>query len=209
MNTFSRIRQKIYPLFFPLYRMVSSVKWKKYLRENKKIRLNIGAGDTFYPGWFWTDLATLDMTDRNQYLKLLGGRKINNILCEHVLEHLDDDQVKKFAECAAEFGAEDICVRIAVPDGFHTNPVYIDKVKPFGSGKGAHDHKQLFNYKNLSAVFEKAEFKAELVEYWDEHGVFHTVYEDDDKGYVRRSAKNKSGDHNVYSSLIIDFYKSK
>ncbi len=209
MNTFSKIRQKVYPLFFPVYRLVSNLKWKQYLRENDRIRLNIGAGDTFYPGWFWTDLATLDMTNREHYKKLLGSRKINNVLCEHVLEHLGDDEVIRFTECMAEFGADDICVRIAVPDGYHTNPVYIDRVKPFGSGKGAHDHKQLFNHENLSQVFEKAGFRAEFIEFWDKGGVFHTVYADDNKGYVRRSAKNKAGDHNVYSSLIIDFYKKR
>ena len=36
--------------------------------------------------------------------------------------------------------------RIAVPDGFHTDPSYIENVKPGGTGEGSEDHKNLFNY---------------------------------------------------------------
>jgi len=43
-------------------------------------------------------------------------------------------------------------LRVAVPDGFHPNPGYIERVKPGGTGPGAGDHKILYTYRTLSAI---------------------------------------------------------
>ena len=59
-------------------------------------------------------------------------------------------------------------------------------------------------------VFEKCGFKGEAIEYWDEEGIFHKGYKDDEKGIITRSfindERNKNGNP-VYTSLIIDFKK--
>jgi predicted SAM-dependent methyltransferase len=82
-------------------------------------------------------------------------------------------------------------------------------VKPGGSGEGAQDHKQLFNYKSMSSLFGRFGFKAEMIEYWDEDGKFHSNYSDEN-GHIyrcfRNDLRNKDGKPN-YTSLIIDFYK--
>ncbi len=61
-----------------------------------------------------------------------------------------------------KYSADDINIRIAVPDGFHKDENYIRSVKPGGTGIGADDHKHLFNYKSLSTLFEKQGFVSYL-----------------------------------------------
>jgi len=108
------------------------------------------------------------------------------------------------------YTSDKVNIRIAVPDGFHPDKNYIERVKPGGSGEGAHDHKNLFDYKSLTNLFEKHGFKSKLIEYWDEDGVFHSNYFNDNKGFIDRSflndSRNKDGKPN-YTSLIIDFTK--
>ncbi|KOY88069.1 hypothetical protein AD998_05385 [bacterium 336/3] len=152
----------------------------------------------------------LDVTDEACYKKMLGNNKIYKILAEHVFEHLTTEQIKTALHFFYKYSTEDINIRIAVPDGFHTDNKYIEEVKIGGTGYGSDDHKQLFNYQTLGALFEEAGFKSFPVEYWDEQGIFHAGYKDDDKGMIRRSmlhdARNKDGKPH-YTSLIMDFTK--
>ena len=109
-----------------------------------------------------------------------------------------------------KYSSKDINIRIAVPDGFHKDKKYIQRVKPGGTGEGAKDHKHLFNYKSLTGLFEAQNFKAKFVEYWDEEGNFHSIYSNDENGYVKRSFINDSRNSDGtphYTSLIIDFSK--
>jgi len=184
--------------------------WQYYLRTAKEIKIIVGAGKTKYKGWFNTDIDTLDVTNENDFKKYFKNKKIKNILAEHILEHLKDDELNLMVMNFFKYSDKDVNIRIAVPDGFHSEVSYIDKVKPGGSGEGAHDHKHLFNYKSLSKLFEKNGFRSELIEYWDEAGKLHTKYKNDDNGYITRSfindERNKNGKPN-YTSLIIDFSK--
>ena len=105
---------------------------------------------------------------------------------------------------------QDVVIRIAVPDGFHKDKVYIDLVKPGGFGEGADDHKQLFNYKTLIKKFGAHGFIGKPVEYWDEKQQFHQGYTNDNLGYVMRSFINDERNANKkpnYTSLIVDFTK--
>lgn len=208
---YSDFKQFIYKLIFvPILRILNYYKWKKYLNNSKKINLIIGAGTTDYKGWFATDIWTLDVTNENNYKKYFSNKQINKILAEHVLEHLTNQDLDKMLNNFYKYSANNINIRIAVPDGFHSNKNYIDRVKPGGTGEGASDHKNLFTYKSLSNLFEQKGFKTKLIEYWDENGKFHSIYSNDENGYISRCLinddRNKNGVH-IYTSLIIDFYK--
>ena len=200
------LRKYFYKISFPFFYL----KWFYYSIFNKKIKLLVGAGLTSYNSWFSTDVHFLDITKESDFRKLFKKRKIDNILAEHVLEHLTSEQLKLMVANFYKYSSENINIRIAVPDGFHNNPQYINQVIPGGTGNGAHDHKHLFNYKTLCEYFEAAGFKARLIEYWDEYKQFNTIYTNDDKGTIRRSflndKRNSDGLPN-YTSLIIDFYK--
>ena len=140
---------------------------KSQLRKKRKI--NVGCADVeFDEEWFSCDIHTLDITDRDNWKRLVGSVKLNNIFAEHVWEHLSKEDVVLANSNCYKFLKKGGRLRIAVPDGFHPDKRYIDYVKPNGTGAGADDHKALYNYKTLSILLENAGFKTEMLEYWDE-----------------------------------------
>jgi predicted SAM-dependent methyltransferase len=202
----------------PFYKWYCKRKWDKrwqtYLQENQTINLNVGASITRFKGWFPTDIEInsyyLDVTSETDFESMLGKQKVSKILAEHVFEHLTTAQILQALPLFYKYSTSDVNIRIAVPDGFHTDKNYIEMVRIGGTGEGADDHKQLFTYQTLGALFEKAGFKAFPVEYWDEHGQFHQGYQDDENGYIKRSmlhdSRNQAGKP-IYTSLIMDFRK--
>jgi predicted SAM-dependent methyltransferase len=103
-------------------------------------------------------------------------------------------------------------LRIAVPDGFHPDPDYIEYVRPGGTGAGADDHKVLYNYKLLSEQLRRAGFEVTLLEYWDENGDFHFRPWSSRDGYISRSRDHDERNQNgtlAYTSLIVDAIKPK
>lgn len=203
-------KQFIYKLLIPLIRVYKYLSWRFYLLTCKEVKLIVGAGPTKYKGWFATDIVTLDITKESDFEKYFGKKKIKNVLAEHVLEHLTDQELEKMIKNFYKYSDEKINIRIAVPDGFHSDENYISIVKPGGKGEGAEDHKNLFNVNSLSSLFERFGFVAQPVEYWDEDRKFHQGYKDSINGYIIRSfindKRNKDGKP-VYTSLIVDFAK--
>lgn len=155
---YKKIKKIIYKLLIPLIKIYSRSSFKIYLHNNKEINLVIGAGGTKFENWFSTDVDTLDVTKEKDFEKYFIPPKINKILAEHVIEHLTINEINIMLKNLYKYSTRDINVRIAVPDGFHTDTEYIQKVKPNGTGEGAFDHKHLFNYKSLSEIAEKQNF---------------------------------------------------
>jgi predicted SAM-dependent methyltransferase len=67
-------------------------------------------------------------------------------------------------------------LRVAVPDGLHPDPAYVDTVKA-GAGTAvptsgldgnAANHKALYTYRTLRQLFESAGFRVIMYEYFDE-----------------------------------------
>jgi predicted SAM-dependent methyltransferase len=96
-------------------------------------------------------------------------------------------------------------VRIAVPDGYHTDRAYQEHVAPPVNG-----HTFLWNFKSLSAVMLNAGFRVELLEWWNANGFNRRPWDAAD-GMIHRSfehdERNKDGKPN-YTSLIIDGFKT-
>ncbi len=207
---YSKFKQVVYQKLIPLIRIWKYLSWNYYLNTNDSINLIVGAGPFKFKGWFSTDIATLDVTNENHFKKYFKDKKINKILAEHVLEHLTNEDLELLVTHLYKYSADDINIRIAVPDGFHKDENYIRIVKPSGTGIGADDHKHLFNYKTLSSLFEKQGFVSYLKEYWDEEAEFRTIYFNDDFGMIRRSFINDDRNKDKiprYTSLIVDFKK--
>lgn len=207
MKNFRNSLNNIYKLLRTYH---ARILWKQWIKKENKIKINIGASETKFEGWFQTEQYFLDVSNRKDFVKMFSDHKINYILAEHVLEHVTNNDLAIMLKNFVDFTHDDINIRIAVPDGFHIDPVYIENVRPGGTGAGAHDHKNLFTYRSLSKLFSDAGFKAHPIEYWDEKGIFHQGYLNDEKGHIRRSfindSRNASGKP-VYTSLIIDFTK--
>jgi len=177
-------------------------------------KLNIGAGPDGaapeYKDWVATDIEILDITDTENWKKLLGKKQLDNILAEHVWEHLSDNDTKLANLNCFKFLKKGGKLRIAVPDGFHPDATYIENVRPGGKGVGSDDHKILYTYKSMKDRLEAAGFKVDLVEYWDEHGTFQFKDWDPADGYIKRSRlndpRNQKGEL-VYTSLFVDAVK--
>ncbi len=207
---YKELKQFGYRLFIPFIRIYKFLHWRLYLLTCKEVKIVIGAGTTKYKGWFSTDIVILDVTKESDFIKYFSKKKIRNILAEHVLEHLTDYELEKMINNFYKYSDDEINIRIAVPDGFHSDIEYISIVKPGGTGEGADDHKNLFNVNSISSLFKKFGFTAFPVEYWDEERKFHQDYKDDANGYIIRSFLNDKRNRNgkpVYTSLIIDFKK--
>jgi predicted SAM-dependent methyltransferase len=181
-----------------------------FLRQDK-IKFNVGSGGiSADKKWYATDIKTLDITKESDWRRMLFFLKVDNIMAEHVWEHLTDNDTEIANRNCFKYLKSGGTLRLAVPDGFNPDLVYIEHVRPGGSGPGADDHKVLYNYKLMKERLEKAGFKVTLLEYWDEHGEFHFVDWTDDNGRINRSrrydARNKDGKLG-YTSLILDAVK--
>ena len=209
---YKKFKQFVYRQLIPVIRLLKKINWLIYLKTHSEIKIVVGAGPTKYKCWFSTDIITLDVTNESHFKKYFKKKRLHRVLAEHVLEHLTQIELESMINNFQKYSSNDVVVRIAVPDAFHNDRSYIERVKPGGTGDGADDHKYLFNYKSLSKLFEAQNFKAEFVEYWDESGNFHKGYSNDENGYIKRSFVNDSRNSDGiphYTSLIVDFTKSK
>lgn len=207
---YKNLKQFIYKFLIPFIRVYKYLSWRIYLIASREINLVIGAGPTKYIGWFSTDIVTLDVTKESEFNKYFSTKKISKVLAEHVLEHLNEIELRLMANNLYKYSTAKVNIRIAVPDGYHADSEYIEMVKPGGKGEGAFDHKNLFTVDTLSKIFVEAGFIAYPVEYWDENRKFHQGYINDENGYIIRSfindKRNSDGQPN-YTSLIVDFRK--
>ncbi len=170
------------------------------------LKVVIGAGDTRYAGWVHTDVPYLDATTPSHWARYFERGSIQRILAEHVFEHLTPAQLTAFLMTVRPYLTADARIRIAVPDGNHPNPAYIEYVRPGGTGDGAHDHKVLYTADSLSAAIYSGGFVPLLLEYYDEEGAFHQHPWDAADGHIQRTPASDSPQHRAlnYSSLICD-----
>lgn len=177
-----------------------------YIETPKKI--NIGSGNIDLDNtWINTDIDSLNVTKQEDWRKFLHNIKLDNIMAEHVWEHLSEKDAELANINCFNFLKSGGILRVAVPDGFNPDKNYIDYVKPNGYGAGSEDHKILYNYKIMKEKLERIGFKVKLLEYWDESGLFHSVDWTNEAGKIIRSKRydeRNQGGQIKYTSLIVD-----
>lgn len=178
------------------------------LGKSQDVKLNIGSSVIHYDGWVSLDLPFFNLTREDLWLYFFGETVIDNILMEHVLEHLSYKEVKLSLSLAWKYMHKDGIIRIAVPDRNHPNPRYIEYSKPGGSGLGADDHKSFWSYSDFEELATELNYDINFIEYYDEKGELHCHELRDELGIIRRSFR-KIKDHEIegYSSLIFDLKK--
>jgi len=190
-------------------RTVGSYKLK-HSAQQPQIKIVVGSSGIFDVGWTPTDVEYLDLTKIEDWKKHFKESSIDAILSEHVWEHLTLQDGLTAAKICFQYLKPDGYLRVAVPDGYHTNKEYIDWVKVNGSGEGAYDHKVLYNHESFYNLFKEAGFQVDLLEYFDKDGSFHRNEWDVKDGKIHRTSqfddRNKYGQLN-YTSLIIDAKK--
>lgn len=190
--------------------MLDEIQLKSKIRKTEDdLNIIIGAHNTNYENWLPTNIENLNLLDQAAFQNLFEEKKASRFLAEHVFEHITYDDAFIALKNCYQYMKKGGTIRIAVPDGFHPNPDYINMVKPGGTGEGAHDHKLLYDYKKLSKVLEDAGFKAIPLEYYDEQGHFHFSEWDSKDGHVHRSKRydKRFNEPIGYSSLIVDGIK--
>tara|TARA_B100000809_G_C14963506_1_gene468295 strand:+ start:64 stop:765 length:702 start_codon:yes stop_codon:yes gene_type:complete len=190
---------------------------KKILEEKKKnneLKIIIGASGTNQKDWISTERETFDMLKPEKWLSVVEKHSIKYILAEHVFEHLTIEEGKKSIETCLTFLKEGGNLRIAVPDAFHPSKQYREYSKPGGSGSGASDHKEFYDYRKINKILSSFTDFIQIIflEYYDENGKLHTKNIDKEKGLIERTTNSKRilpGTNDIYSSLIVDIILKK
>ena len=203
-----------------LHRIESKINYKlmivretyrlKQAAQSSSVKIVLGASDKFDEGWICTDIEYLNLLTPKHWKRCFRKNSIDAMLAEHVWEHLTIHDGLVAAKQCFEYLKPGGYLRVAVPDGFHPDPKYIEWVNVGGTGLGADDHKVLFTYESLTNLFLKAGYRIELLEYFDSEGKFHFVNWDPQAGKILRSRRfdyrNTNGELK-YSSIILDAFK--
>ncbi len=177
---------------------------------HRPLRIVIGASGHFEPGWVPTDVELLNLLLPDAWTQYVNEASVDALLAEHVWEHLSLADGAVAAHTCYRYLTPGGHLRVAVPDGFHPDPAYIDWVKPGGIGPGCEDHDLLYNHQTFAPLFQTAGFEVQLLEYFDQTGTFHCTDWNPLDGKIERSKRfderNADGRLN-YTSLILDAKK--
>lgn len=201
-NDFIKLRSEIYFI-------ILGYKFKTLVKKTPR-KIIVGAGGVFHDGWVPSDIGYFNILKPGEWQKYFHKNSIDAILAEHVWEHLTKDEGAMAANLCFQYLKKGGYIRIAVPDGMSPNQEYIEYVRPSGKGLGADDHKILYDYKSLKEILEVSGFKVDLLEYYDENGIFHFKEWDPRDGKINRSKRfdERNLDNNLnYTSIIVDAKK--
>jgi predicted SAM-dependent methyltransferase len=193
-----------------LYKAIKGYVTLKRKGRQPPIKIVIGAAGVSEGEWIATDIEYLNLLKPSHWKRYFKINTIEAILAEHVWEHLTQEDGLTAARQCFQYLKPGGYLRVAVPDGFHPDPDYIELVKVGGTGLGSSDHKVLYNYETLKKLFEKAGYEVRLLEYFDKRGSFKFLDWDEKAGKIFRSKRfderNINGKLN-YTSIILDAYK--
>jgi len=176
------------------------------------LKIVLGAGGKQYDGWTATERAELDLLDATTWPAFgLEPGTVDAMLAEHVWEHFSPEDARAAAALCHAYLRSGGYLRLAVPDGNHPSPEYIDWVRPGGVGAGSNTHAVLYTHEALRAMLTGAGFGVRLLEWWDDDGQFHRELWDEAGGYIERCAardpRNDGGRTLTYTSLLLDAVK--
>ena len=101
-------------------------------------------------------------------------------------------------------------MRVAVPDGFHPSQQCQELRRQGGSEIGSGGHGSLYNHHSFAESFLQVGFQVQLIEFFDQEGVFHSNHWDVSKGMVKRSLlfdERNIDQPFAYTSLVLDAVK--
>jgi predicted SAM-dependent methyltransferase len=191
-------------------RIAAQRKTLRAFAEQGSGRIVIGSSGTAPEGWVATDREVVDLLREDTWLRYFAFGSLDAILAEHVWEHLPAEVAGRCVGTCFRFLKPGGYLRVAVPDGLHPDPRYIDQVRPGGSGPGADDHKVLYTYTSFRDLFAREGFDVRLYEYYDESGRFQYQEWNPQSGLIRRSLRfdeRNSPGHPVYTSIVLDAMK--
>jgi len=181
------------------------------------LKIIIGAGGIHQPGWRSLEERDLDITKPEQWGRLFYPDSIDCILAEHVWEHLTPQEALMAAANCYAYLKPGGNLRIAVPDGNHPSPHYLEWVRP-GRGWNGSDHKVLYSYRTMGQLLSRVGFDVELREFFDDQRRLHSPKPlNPEQGRIQRTFHGYSRTFvgalvsafldTAYTSLIVDARK--
>lgn len=204
------LKRKLKPFYLKYDFKKDRKKFKEALANFEEYKIVVGSSGIFQDGWIPSEIDVLNLLKEDTWANFFEPASVSHILAEHVWEHLNKDEGVVAAKTCYRFLKKQGRLRIAVPDGYHSDPNYIEYVKVGGTGQGADDHKILYNYQTLSYMLKRVGFQVDILEFFDESGQFHHKEWGIHDGFIHRSLKHDKRNSNGlpnYTSLIIDAIK--
>jgi predicted SAM-dependent methyltransferase len=194
------------------HRRFGASRLRRMLAATPRKRVIIGSSDRYDSGWIPAEMEFLNLLKQADWDRFFQPTSLDAILAEHVWEHLTEEEAHEAARRCFEYLRPGGYLRVAVPDGLHPNPTYLEWVKPGGASpmQIANDHKVLYTYTTLKRLFERSGFRVHLYEYFDEGGTFHYNDWDVKAGKIWRSKrfdKRNTGGTLIFTSIILDAVK--
>lgn len=155
------------------------------------LNVAVGVAGEKQMGWLHLLQSELDVTKEEDWNRHFQPGSINNILAEHVWEHLTWTQAHKATRLCFRFLKPGGRLRLAVPDAMHASTFIVDAVSATGSLAHEHGHLVDYNYKLIGRLLSEEGFEIQFQDWWDENKNFYSNYSgNDDHGYVIRSYAN-------------------
>jgi predicted SAM-dependent methyltransferase len=186
---------------------------RRELAASAHKRIVVGSSGKYDSGWIPTNVDYLNLLKPADWDRFFQPNSLEAILAEHVWEHLTQEEGYEAARTCFQYLRPGGYLRVAVPDGLHPSPTYLEWVRPGGAApmQIANDHKVLYTYSTLRELFESSGFRVKLYEYFDEAGTFHCHHWDEKAGTIWRSKRfdkrNKEGNV-MFTSIILDAVKA-
>jgi predicted SAM-dependent methyltransferase len=193
-------------------RRFGAERFRRALAAYPHPKIVIGAGSKLERGWLNSQMEFLNLLQPADWERFFQPDSIEAILAEHVWEHLTPEEGLAAARTCFKYLRPGGYLRVAVPDGLHPDPTYLEWVKVGGASpmQVANDHKVLYTHGSLGQLFESAGFRVQLYEYFDAAGTFHYHEWDERGGKVWRSKRfdprNTDGKL-VFTSIVLDAIK--
>jgi len=195
------IRMRFYRWFLVgRYKLKQQIKNK--IKHHVPLKIILGSGNTTYDSWISTDLPHFDILREKDWAYFFSENTIDNLLAEHVLEHLTEEDVALVLNLSYKYLKNGGCFRIAVPDKNNPDEKYIEEVKP--TGKNAKwGHLSFWNFKDFLKLKESKKYDIYFVEYFNDEKKFISKNYTNKNGTVQRRTNNGKE-----PSLIIDLIKT-
>jgi predicted SAM-dependent methyltransferase len=164
-----------------------------------KLRIAIGVAAEREDGWRPFAEHELDATSEADWSRTFEPGTIDNIVAEHVWEHMTWTQARTAALLCHRFLRPGGRLRLAVPDNLHASAYVVDAVSATGSKAAEHNHIVDYNHELMRKLLEGCGFAVDPLDWWDRAGVFHSGYSgSDEHGYIIRSYANWPKHPSIY-----------
>ena len=183
---------------------------RRQIESHDRIRLAIGSETHCSEDWIPAESDQIDLANAASWSSFFQKSSVDAILAEHVWEHLSEHDGKIAARNCFQFLQPGGYLRVAVPDGFHPSQPRQALGRLGGSEIGTVGCGTLYNYRSFANAFLAVGFQVQLIEFFDQEGVFHSNHWDVSKGLVKRSLlfdERNTAQPFAYTSLVLDAIK--